>query len=95
VTIEELKKAKDERPFRQFLIRMADGREIPVTHPNAVAWEAVVVDEDKGETKEPLTAICVVPGGGWEVIDLTRITSLGLAPAQSKGKGKRGKRKEE
>ena len=37
--IEELKKAKDERPFKPFLIRMADGREIPVRHPDAVAWE--------------------------------------------------------
>ena len=36
--IEELKKAKDRRPFQPFLIRMADGREIEVRHPDAIAW---------------------------------------------------------
>ena len=36
--IEELKKAKDQRPFRPLMIRMADGREVEVRHPDAVAW---------------------------------------------------------
>jgi hypothetical protein len=91
VRIEELKQAKDERPFRPFSIRMADGKEIPVSHPDAIAWEADV-DED-GEAEPPFTAVCVVPGGGWEVIELSLITSLGFAPA-AKGKGKnKGKNK--
>jgi len=38
VKIDELKKAKDQRPFQPFHVRMADGREIQVTHPDAVAW---------------------------------------------------------
>ncbi|HZW29353.1 MAG TPA: hypothetical protein VFF52_01515 [Isosphaeraceae bacterium] len=91
--IEELKKAKDQRPFRPFSIRMADGKEIPVRHPDAVAWDDDVDDEDNGEAEEPLTVVCVVPGGGWEVIDLDLVTSLGFPPAQSKGKGKKGKSK--
>jgi hypothetical protein len=51
VKIEELKKAKDERPFQPFRIRLTDGKEIPIKHPDAVAWEddkariALVVSE--------------------------------------------------
>ena len=81
MTIKELKKAKDERPFRPFLIHMSDGRELKVPHPDAVAWE-----NDDAEI-----AVCMVPGGGWEVIDVILITSLGIAPptsARRKGAGK-------
>jgi len=39
VKLEELKKAKDERPFQAFRIRLTDGAEIPISHPDAVAWE--------------------------------------------------------
>ncbi len=84
VRIEELKKAKDQRPFVPFLIRMADGREIEVRHPDAVAW-------DEGT---PRTAVCVPPGGGWEVIEVALITSLGtpIPPRPEPKKGKRGRR---
>jgi hypothetical protein len=75
---------------------MADGREIEVMHPDAIAWEPMVADEDNGAAAEPLTAICVVPGGRREVIELALVTSLGLAPAEPKGKGKsKGKSKGE
>jgi hypothetical protein len=86
--IAEIKEAKDQRPFQPFLIRMADGREIQVMHPDAIAWEGIVADLDNSETAEPLTAICVVPGGRREIIELALVTSLGLAPAGQEGKGK-------
>ena len=86
--IKELKDAKDQRPFERFMIRTADGREVPVTHPDAIAWEADGDDEDNGEPEEPLTVVCVVPGGGREVIELALVSSLGFAPARPKGKGK-------
>lgn len=66
--IDELKKAKDQRPFQPFLIRMADGREVRVSHPEAIAWDP----------ESPRIAIVVVPGGGWEVIEVALITSLGV-----------------
>ena len=70
--IEELKKAMDERPFRPFSIRMADGRKIQITHPDTVAWES-----DRARS-----AFCIVPGGGWEIIDIALATSLDMqAPA--------------
>jgi hypothetical protein len=70
--IDELKKAKDQRPFQPFLIRMEDGREMPVGHPDAVAW-----DVDRARI-----AIRVVPGGGWEVVDAALVASLGLPPTR-------------
>jgi hypothetical protein len=98
MNIQEIKDAKDQRPFQPFQIRMADGREITVTHPDAIAWntpvEADEEDEDNGEAAEPLTAVCVIPGGRRVVIELALVTSLELAPAESEGKGKsRGKGK--
>jgi hypothetical protein len=87
--IEELKKAKDERPFQPFSIRLADGRKVPVTHPDAIAWEAPVVDEDNGEVEEPDVAFCIVPGGNRIVIDLALATAIELAPFESQGKAKK------
>ena len=70
--VEELKKALDQEPFRPFFIRMADGREIRVTHPDAVAWGS----------SEARTAICAHPDGGWDVIEIALVTSVGHpAPA--------------
>jgi hypothetical protein len=75
VKIDELKKAKDQRPFRPFAIRMADGREILIGHPDAIAW-------DNGQ---PRIAVCVLPGARWEVIEVALVTSLGMEapPAES------------
>jgi hypothetical protein len=79
--IAEIKKVKDQRPFQPFLIRMADGREILVRHPDAIAWD-IDPDEERanGEPPEPFAAHCVLPGGGWAVIELALVTSLGPAP---------------
>lgn len=81
--IEELKKMKDRRPFEPFLIRMADGREVPVKHPDAVSW-----DPDQVRI-----AVCGVPGGGTEVIDVALVTSLSLPapipPRTQEGNGDR------
>jgi hypothetical protein len=87
--IEELRKAKDERPVRPFVIRMADGKEVPVSHPDAIAWEAAIPDEDNGEVDEPDVAFCVVPGGNRIVIDLALVTALELSPFESEGKAKK------
>jgi hypothetical protein len=86
--IEELKRVKDERPFRPFVIRMADGRKVPVTHPDALAWEADR-DDETGEPEAPFTAVCIVPGGGWVIIELALITALELQPPDGEGKTKK------
>jgi hypothetical protein len=72
MTIADLKRAKDVRPFRPFTIHMADGRKIRVAHPDAVGWA-----NENGRF-----AACALPGGGWEMIDVSLATSLSIpAPA--------------
>jgi hypothetical protein len=94
--IEELKKAKDERPFHPFVIRMADGREIRVSHPDALAWAEREPDEpEEDEVEEPDIVFCVIPNGNRIVIDLALVTALELAPWEPKGKAKtKGKGKD-
>ena len=95
MNIQEIKDAKDQRPFQPFKIRMADGRAIRVTHPDAIAWNTPFADdEDSVAAAEPRTAICVIPGGRRVVIELALVTSLSLLPVpeegSKKGKGKAG-----
>jgi hypothetical protein len=81
VRLDELRNAKDRRPFQPFLIRMADGREIRIRHPDAIAWGP----------EHPRTAICVLPSGDCEYIDIALITSLGMpapfSPDNADGNG--------
>ena len=92
--IEELRKAKNETPFQPFVIRMADGNEVRVSHPDALAWAAPEADEDNGEVEGPDVVFCVMPNGNRITIDLDLVTALELAPweppgkAKKKGKGK-------
>ena len=65
MTIESLERARKAQPFRPFWFRLADGRSIPVPHPEFLAYNgksriAVVTDE----------------GDGFEVIDLLLVVSL-------------------
>src|SRR5262249_43832763 len=39
MTIDELRKARDKRPFVPFVIRMADGQSVTVRHPENLAWD--------------------------------------------------------
>jgi hypothetical protein len=61
MTGETLQKAIRNQPFRPFVIRMADGRSIPVTHPELIAYKtgsrtAIVVYDDSFEFIDPLLA---------------------------------------
>jgi hypothetical protein len=54
MTIETLERAHKAHPFRPFKFRLADGRELPVRHPEFVAYNpaggrtAIVMDEAEG-----------------------------------------------
>jgi hypothetical protein len=72
MTIEEIKQAKDVRPFQSFLIHLADGRELSVTHPDGIAW-------NPGSRR---IVVCGVPSG-WEIIDTSLIVSLSVREEQS------------
>jgi hypothetical protein len=73
VKLDEIKKVKSQRPFLPFLVRIADGREIRVTHPDGIAW----MDDN------PRIVICGQPNG-WEIVDVGLITSLAIqTPSQT------------
>ena len=81
--VEEIRKAKSRVPFEPFFIRTADGRELLVKHPDAVAWD---VDA-------PRSLVCVPPGGDWEILDLALVTSIAAAPRNPPAEPKRTRKK--
>jgi hypothetical protein len=77
VKIEELKRVKDQRPFRPFWITTADGHGREVRHPDAISW---------GSEGGRIVSY-VSPADECELIDVALVTSLGSKPATSKRKG--------
>jgi hypothetical protein len=78
--LDDLKEVKNRRPFEPFEIRLADGRGIPIGHPDAISWQ--------GPDFAPV--LHVVHGDGrWEVVNFAAIASLAAAasPAGSKAEG--------
>ena len=65
MTIETLERAHKAQPFRPFSFRLADGRSIPVPHPEFLAFN--------GRSR---TAIVTDEGDGFEVVDLLLVVSL-------------------
>lgn len=65
MTIESLDRAYRATPFRPFAFKLADGRSIPVPHPEFLSFNP------KGRI-----ALVVVGNDGFEVIDLLLAVSL-------------------
>ena len=65
MTIESLERAHKAHPFRPFTFRLADGRSIPVPHPEFLAFN--------GKSR---TAVVTDEGEGFEVVDLLLVDSL-------------------
>jgi hypothetical protein len=73
--IDELKQAKDQRPFVPYRIHAADGREVLIKHPDAVAWD---VDDPR--------MVFAVSGGERHWIDVALVSSLVFSePAETEG----------
>jgi hypothetical protein len=64
MTHERLFHLINARPFRPYRLKTAGGRDIAVTYPEAIAYG--------GER----TAVVVLPGDRWEVIDINLIESV-------------------
>ena len=75
--LDDLKEAKNRRPFEPFEIQVADGRAIPIGHPDALAWQ--------GPDFAPVLHV-VHADGRREVVNFAAITSLSAA-AGSKAEG--------
>jgi len=65
MTIEEFKSAYDARPFRAFVIHLADGRKIPVLH------REFLLPSPSGRT-----VLVYQPDDSSNVIDLLLVTDL-------------------
>lgn len=65
MTIESLSRALDARPFQPFAFRLADGRTLPVPHPDFLAFNP------RGRT-----AVVMDDRDGFEVVDLLLGVSL-------------------
>jgi hypothetical protein len=58
-------------PFRPYVIHMADGRQVSVSHPEAIAYSG------------GRTAVVVLPDDRFEIIDLLSVASLEGVRAES------------
>jgi hypothetical protein len=77
MTIEQVRKLHQARPFRPFEIHMGDGRSVPVPHPEVLA----IIPPGR-------TIVVGLADGTAEIIDLLLVTSL---KHQTNGTPRRGR----
>ena len=69
MTIEQLRNAYQAKPFHAFVLHLADGREIPVKHPD------FIIASPSGRT-----IIVYQPDDSFNIIDLLLVTDLEFKP---------------
>lgn len=77
MTIEQIRAAYTAKPFRPFVIHLADGREVPVQHPEFM----LTVPSGR-------TIIVCQPDDSLNIIDLLLVTDLEMK-ASTNGSGER------
>jgi len=65
VTIAEIRRLYEARPFKPFVIHLADGRKVPVEHPE------FMLAPPSGQT-----VFVVEPNGDFHFIDIELVTGL-------------------
>lgn len=79
VTIEQMREALKNEPFRPFVIHIADGRQVRVAHPEFVAFtgggRTIIVGASKGD--------------GFQILDLLLVTSLEFEDSKRVSKRRR------
>jgi len=78
--IEGIREVLHHQPFEPFLIRLADGRSLPVPHPDFVALT-------------PRRVIVGADDDSWSIVDPFMIVSLDAVPAKGRGGNGASKRK--
>jgi hypothetical protein len=73
MTTDQLPVLMKARPFVPFTIRTADGREITVSHPEAIAYTGGRI------------AVVLVPNESFEVIDLLLVPTIHVEPQPNSG----------
>lgn len=72
MTAENLRELYEARPFRPFVIHLADGRNLPVRHPEFLAF-----------TPKGQTVLVVQPDNSVKILDVALVTELELRPSRS------------
>lgn len=80
MTIEQLQTVYKARPFKPFVLHLADGREVPVRHPD------FILAYPSGRT-----VFVVQPDDTANIVDLLLVTDIEMKPAGN-GAGKRRRR---
>jgi hypothetical protein len=70
VTIEQLRQLRQSQPFQPFTMHLADGRQIPVRHPEFMAT-----------SPSGRTVIVYQPDESFNIVDLLLVTDLEVNPA--------------
>ena len=65
MTVEQLRKIHQARPFQPFTLKLADGNQIEVRHPEFLA-----------HSPSGRTVIVTTPDESFEVVDLLLVTSI-------------------
>jgi hypothetical protein len=78
MTIEQLRAAYTAKPFRPFVIHLADGREIPVQHPEFI----LTVPSGR-------TIVVCQPDDTLNIIDLLLVTDLEIQPSANGSRKRR------
>ena len=70
MTIEQVRNAYNTRPFPPFILHLADGRNLPVRHPESMAF-----------SPGGRTIAAYQPDDTSQIVDLLLVTDLELEPA--------------
>ena len=79
MTIQQLRELRNAQPFQPFVIHLADGRQVPVQHPEFIMW-----------SPSGRTVVVYQADDSMNIIDLLLVTDLELAAnGRSSRRGKR------
>ena len=79
MTVERIKELYEAKPFRPFFLHLADGREIPVQHPEFM----LVAPSGR-------TVVVIQPDDRLNIVDLLLVTDVEIKPSAN-GSGRRRK----
>lgn len=78
MTIEQLRRVHQARPFRRFTLRLADGSRLPVPHPEFL-WL-----HPRGRT-----AIVATPNDGFQIVDVLLVAAIEVGNGKPRSRRKK------
>ena len=78
MTIEQLREVHRAQPFKPFVLELADGNQVSVSHPE-ILWI---------NPKNPRTVIVAMPDGGFKIIDLLLVATIHVKNGRQSSRGR-------